>query len=47
MSLARYFASSKKRDVSSEKSEAGDNTEKKKWENIAKLQVSQRMMMFF
>ena len=29
MSLARYFASSKKRDASSEKSQAGDNTEKK------------------
>ena len=45
MSLARCFASSKKKDLSSEQPEAGDDTKRKK-EKIAQLQVSQRIMMF-
>ena len=44
MSLTRYFASSRKRDLSSEQSGAGDDTKK---ENIAQLQVFQIMMIFF
>ena len=46
MSLGRYFANLKKRDLSSKQSEAGDDTKKKR-EKIAQLQVSERMMMFF
>ena len=46
MSFARHFRSWKKRDLSCEKSEAGDDT-KKKWEKIAQLQLSQWMMIFF
>ena len=45
MSLARYFASSKKSDLSSKQFEARDDTKKR--QKIAQLQVSQRMMMFF
>ena len=40
MSFASHFRSSNKRDLSCEKSEAGDGT-KKKLEKIAQLQVSQ------
>ena len=46
MSLARYFASSKKKDLSSKQLVAGDDTKKIR-EKITQLQVSQGMMMFF
>ena len=46
MNLARYFASSKKRDLSSEQLEAGDDIKKREREKIVQLQVSQRMMIF-
>ena len=45
MNLARYFASSKKRDLSSEQSEAGDDM--KNIRENSSLKSSQIMMMFF
>ena len=45
MSLARYFASSKKRDLSSEQLEAGDDM--KKIREDSSTTISQSMMFFW
>ena len=44
MKIARYFASSKKKDLSSKHSEAGDDRNKN--ERRLQLQVSKGMMRF-
>ena len=41
MSLTKYFASSKKRDLSSDQSEAGDDTKKKKREDSSTTSFSE------